>query len=251
MVLNPFSIGPMAMDGPQPEAIARTRLYGRRATYKQLAAEAIRLRAGNPDAGVAPLSLKVIAIRLGFKQPKSISDLLGWSKNWGMAADPRRASGIAKDMTTFTYSPDLAEFIKHPLIAKWLEGMRQRSHGGVALKTVDTLLRNFMIVCNTTKTDPAQWATGSREEILENGRRLMAAFMDAYKEGRAALTYKKNWTVEKADLPAIAHHYAKGPRNFLYTLGYSYPRGEASAMSASVTPFPWQFCGRDPIRGRL
>ena len=224
-----------------PQDVARTRLYGRRATYKQLVAEAVRLRHGNPDAGVPPMPLRTIATRLGFKQPKSVGDLLRLGQEWGIAADPGRPSGLAKDMATFTYSPGVAQFAQHPLVAKWIEGMKQRSHGGVPLKTIDVLLRNFMIICNTTKTDPAQWATGSRDEILENGRKLMAAFMESYREGKAALTYKKNWTVEKADLAAIAHHYAKGPRNFLYTLGYSYPRGEASAMSASVTPFHGNF----------
>ena len=221
--------------------IARTRLYGRRATYGQLASEAVRLRAGNPELGLEPMPLQKIATRLGFKQPKSVADLLQWATEWNIVADASRASGLAKDTATFSYSPEVAEFSKHPLIAKWIEGMRLRSHGGVPLKTVDTLLRNFMVICNTTRTDPAQWATGSREEILENGRKLMGAFMDAYKEGRAAINYKKNWTVEKADLAAVAHSYAKGPRNFLYTLGYAYPRGEASLMSASVTPFHGNF----------
>lgn len=225
----------------EPGDMARTRLYGRRVTWRALAQEAVRLRAGNPDAGVAGLSLRAVAARLGYRQAKSAADLLALAEAWGIAADASRPSGLARPPAEYRRPADLKEFSKHPLIARWLDGMNQRSHGGVALKTTDALLRAFLVVCNTTRTTPDQWVVGSREDILEFGRKTMAAFREAYKAKEAAINYPKNWSLERADIAAVTHSYAKGPRNFLYTLGYSYPRGEASAMSASVVPFHGNF----------
>lgn len=225
----------------EPTGQARTRLYGRRVTWGALAREAVRLRAGNPDAGVPGLSLREVAARLGFKQAKSASDLLARAAEWGIAADPSRASGIARPPAEYTRPADLSDFAKHPLVARWIEGMKQRSHGGLPLKTMDGLLRCFYVVCQTTRTSPDQWVVGGRDDILEFGRKTMASFMEAYKSGQAAINYPKGWSLERADIPAVTHSYARGPRNFLYTLGYSYPRGEASAMSASVVAFHGNF----------
>jgi len=241
MALIRYTGAPPPVPTLEPTDPARTRLYGRRVTWGALAREAVRLRAGNPDQGVPGLSLRDVAARLGFKQPKSAADLLKLAAGWGIAADASRPSGIARPPAEYRRPADLKEFAAHPLIAKWLEGMGQRSHGGLPLKTMDSLLRSFMVVCNTTRTSPDQWVVGGRDDILEFGRKTMAAFMDHYKAGTAAINYPKNWSLDKADIPAVTHSYARGARNFLYTLGYSYPRGEASAMSASVVQFHGNF----------
>lgn len=220
----------------QPEAYARRPLYGRRATWRAVAKEVVRLRAGDANAGILPLSQAQIADRLGYKDKKSIREILGMAKEWGIAAE--EGGRVVRAPTSFSWAPDVAEFARDPLIAKWIEAMGRRGHAGKSIKTANALLRAFMVICNTTRTAPAQWVSGhTSEEVMDFARRTMEAFIADYKAGKAAITYKRNWTVEKADIPAVTHSYAKAVRNFLISLGHSIPRGEKSVLAASVVPF--------------
>ena len=219
-----------------PDSYARHRLYGRRATWRNVAREVVRLRAGDAAAGVRPMSLSEIAQRLGYKDKKSVRDVLQLANDWGIA--PAMGGRVIQRQTEFTWAPDVAEFARDPLIAKWVQAMGRRGGGGKSIKTANALLRSFMAICNTTRTAPAQWVSGQTpEEVMEFARQTMSAFIDLYKEKKAAIKYKRDWSLEKADIPQITHSYSKAVRNFLLSLGHSIPRGEKTVLSASVAPF--------------
>lgn len=226
----------MATRPPDPDAPARRRLNGRRVSFRAMAQEALTLRNGDRVKGRAPLSVKSIADRLGYSQPKSVYDLLDWAEKWGLDEAAKRPE--IPHPAHYSFDIDMADFVADPLVKKWIDEMSTRGHGGRPLKTIKSLVRGFEIICRTTKTRPSQWLAGEdRDAVVEFARQTMAAFIDEYKAGRAALKYPKGWTLEKADIPAITFGYAKSARNFLLTHGYNMPRAERSTLAASVVPF--------------
>ena len=239
MVITPPISGgsqKLATQPPDPDAICRRRLNGRRVAFKDMAREAVRLRMGDRLRGKPPLSIRGIADRLGYSQPKSVYDLLDWAKKWGIA-DALEKPHIPHP-AQYSFDIEMADFVGDPLVEKWIREMSTRGHSGKPLKTIKSLVRGFEIVCKTTKSPPAQWLAGDdRDAVIEFARNTMAAFVEEYKAGRAALKYPKGWTLAKADIPAITFSYAKSVRNFLLTHGYNMPRGERSTLAASVVPF--------------
>lgn len=243
--MGPVDLGKLILSGlgglpvatqPAPDELCRKRYQGRRLTYRQMAAEAVRLRKGDRAKGIKALPIREIAARLGYSQPKSIYELLRLGEKWGVEAAPGEPAKGAHP-GQFVVPVDLAKFASDPAVAKWIEGMSRRGHSGRPLKTMGSLLRSFQAICQTTKSSPAQWLVGERDEMLEHARNQMDAFMVEYAAGRAAIKYAKGWTAEKADLDAVAFGYSKSVRNFLLTHGIHFPRAERSKLAASVIPF--------------
>lgn len=201
-----------------------------------MAAEATRLRRGDRVKGVRALTIREIAERLGYSQPKSIYELLRLGEEWGVDAAPGEPPK-GPHPGQLVLPVDLTDFASDPLVAKWIEGMSRRGHSGRPLKTMGGLVRGFQAICQTTKTAPSQWLAGERDEILDFARATMDAFMVEYRAGKAAIKYPKGWSVERADLDAVAFNYSKSARNFLLTHGIHFPRAERSKLAASVVPF--------------
>ena len=211
---------------PDPQALARKRLYGKRATNLDIAREIKALT----ESG---LTQKEIGARLGYKDSKSIRSFIALADKAGLQSGRQKKSQVSQEWK-FYHSTD--DFHKDTLVIKWVENMKNRSRGGKAMKMWPTLLRNFQALCNTTKTVPAQWITGSsHDEVLEVGRTLLKAFLNEYMAGTAAVRYSKD--PSKVDQAHIAYMYSKAARDFMRIHGFAYPVGEGGVMSQSINAF--------------
>ena len=203
---------------------ARKRLYGKIVTNLDLAKEIKSMQ----DAG---MTQKEIGVKLGYKDPKSIRAFLSLAATVGLEKKKKQTQTAA---WKFYNSTD--QFSQDPLIIKWVDNMQNRTRGGKPMKIWPSLLRSFRNICNTTKTSPAQWISGSsHDEILEHGRQLMRAFMQEYQAGTADVNYVK--AAEKTDAAHVAYSYSKAARDFMRVHGYAYPTGEGGVMSQSINQF--------------
>ena len=208
-----------------PHEPARKRLYGKRATNKEMASEIKALT----DSG---LTQKEIGAKLGYKDSKSIRAFLALAQTEGIGQQKTEKQETAE--WKFYHTTD--QFNLDPLIQKWVENMRNRTRGGRPMKIWPQLLRNFKSICNTTKTVPAQWITGtSHEDVLETGRKLMRAFISEYMAGNAPVRYVKD--PKQMDQAHIAYNFSKACRDFMRTHGFAYPTGEGGVMSQSISQF--------------
>ena len=206
----------------QPSEFPRKLLFGRKATYAEFA----KYVASQQKIGKTQ---KEIAKKLGFKTRKSINQIIEVGKTLGYYDLAEKVRTDVNQAAKFYESEEA--FNNHPLIEKWVDNMRHRSRGGTPMKTWASLVLKFHTICNAVRTDPAQWVTGNREEVLETGRTLMKAFMVEYEKGN--VTTGKN----KLTGQTVAYSYAKAARDFMRTHGFAYPDGEGGVMSQSTNTF--------------
>ena len=215
---------------------ARKRLFGKRVTFNELSKYVAVQIMGNPKSHIPKSTQLEVSLKLGYKDTKSIRSLITLGKELGYYTESTAAE--KSQLQAFKFFHSLDAFESDPLIQKWVKIMRSRSRGGTELKGWASLLMRFKAICNTTKSNPEQWITGKDlEETLENGRELMTNFMEEYRLKKAAITYRKNWTLEGASLPAVAYSYSKAARDFMRSLGFNYPEGESGVMSQSISTF--------------
>lgn len=203
--------------------VSKTRLLGKRATNREVAAAILKLHAGD---GIAPPKTKTeIAAALNISRP-TVDKYLTLARELDIGKPAVRAGGAAL--------PDDA-FTANPYVAKWVDHMKTRSRSGKAFGGMARHVRMFKILCDTLNVSPETWIAGAtHDEVLEQGRQLMRNFTGLYMEKKAALTYPPKWRADRVNPVEVSYRYAKVARDFIkITTGYQYPTGESGVMSAS------------------
>ena len=217
------------MNPPRSSEIARRRLYGRRATYEQFAREALRLRQGDLDKGIRPMTLAEIGAKIGYKDRKTVSMLLAMAEREGYGRDAPKP--FKADAAGTVMSNDA--FRAHPAIQVWIGDLERRGGDGGALATARPLIAALRTFVQTLKIDPAQLISGSDpKDVLDSARRYIEAFVDLYFEGRSTVRGKgpRPGTTRRH----VAYNYAKPVRSFLRAHGYQFPTGDKSVASQAI-----------------
>lgn len=222
-----------------PSAPCRKKLRGRIVTVEQMAREALRLKRGNAARNVAPMSLRQIAERLGYRDKASVRQLLILADAEGYGQDAPPPMTPERVQAARQYGGDLSAFKSDPLIVAWEADLNTRGRGGEPLASGPRLVAAFRAVTTTLHMAPAQWLAGqSNDEITANAKSALEAFVGIYMGGKALVKYPR--PPEHTSRRNVAYNYAKSIRSFLRAHGYSFPLGDRSVMSQAI----------DHIRGK-
>jgi len=222
-----------------PSATCRKRLRGRVVTVETMAREALRLRQGSAIRNLTPLSLRQVAVRLGYSDKASVRALLELAEREGYARDAPPPMTPARVAAARQFGGALKGFRADPAIAVWEKDLRTRGRGGAPLKTASALMAQFRAVTVTLGMRPAQWLEGQTpEDVIAHAKASLEGFLDLYFAGQAKINY--NQKPEHTTRQNIAHQYATGVRSFLRAHGIVVPPGDRSVLSQAV----------DHIRGK-
>lgn len=210
--------------------MSRIKILGKKSTHNEVALYIKRLVFGNPRKNLPGVGKTEIARQLQTSRP-TIDKYLKLAEN--ITEDSKEIIRAPKQL-----SSDFESFVNDELIQKWKAIMLTRARGGKPNQGYNHLIRAFYGVCRTLDVHPQTFLTGvTDDEVLENGRTMMNNFMDLYKEKKAKIIYRKNWSAEDVDLQQIAYAYSKAVRDFMRSNHFVYPVGESGNMSQSITAF--------------
>ena len=207
----------------RPEDVARKRLFGKRATYREFAEYYARAATGRH--GYAPENLSQIARRLDFKDLKKMREIRDLAVELGHMAlgpDGPRAPTSTERFQAFLTSD---QFCGHPRIDPWITSMQNRI-GGHPVANMRGRISTLKSMFNHLKISPETLlAPGDHSEVLQNAEALMQGLNAEIRAGRIP-------GIRRGSDPAqVMHRYTSVLRDWLAYWGYSFPRGRGGIMS--------------------
>ena len=204
---------------------SRVRIIGKRATHAEVA-QYVASQLNNPNVKKSHL-----ATQMGISRPTL-------DKYAQLAATLNIKSEQSQEKKKTALETNQPKFSENPVIATWREAMDRKAMGGKKLKESSKRGRLLSLhnICKTLHCPPDLFLAGQNpNEVLEQGRKLMTAFMEEFAAGRAQVKYMQ--PVERLDLSHTAYRYAQAVRDFYRAHGFVYPTGEGGVMSQSVRAF--------------
>ena len=203
----------------EPTGTSRVRILGRRSTNTQVA-QYIKAALADPNQTKSKL-----ANTLGTSRPTV-------DKYLALADAMRIEVEASKETKNSKMEETQPEFLRNPDVEVWIEFMDRRTR----FEGKSTFLLNMYQVCKTLKCPPGYFLMGNTPlEVLEHGRKLLAAFMAEFKAGTALVRYGKK--AGEQNMEQVAYRFSKAVRDFMKAHGYQYPTREGGVMSQSVAAF--------------
>ena len=207
----------------RPEEVARKRLFGKRASYREFAEYYARAATGRH--GYAPENLSQIARRLDFKDLKKMREIRDLAVELGymsLGPDGPRAPTSSEKFQAFL-STDA--FSQHPRIKPWIDSMQNRI-GGQPVANMSGRISTMKSMLNHLKITPETLlAAGDHTAVLQNAEALMQGLNAEIRAGRIP-------GIRRGSDPAqVMHRYTAVLRDYLAHWGYSFPRGRGGIMS--------------------
>ena len=194
----------------------RTKLYGKKATYRQILDEVLRLRECGTVRRKIPMTWEEIGNVLGISMPTvfAYKKLAGATGRIELNKNGRQVfSEDIKGIQEVAYL-EKDEFVNEPLVKEWVTDLRTRRNGH-PIRLWRSMITNLRTLCNASGINPRQLIVDRKitETILKN-------FAEEYK-GKSTKT-----SAIRTRVNAV--------RSFCAFHGMTWPKGVSGIMSAKV-----------------
>lgn len=201
-------------------AESRKRLYGKVATFRDWIVEIQRLQNGDARRHQLPMNQSDIANLLGVSR-FWIIQLLKLAKQNGL---DKLTNQSKEDSAFLRLQKD--GFANHPLIAEWIQDMRNRNNGE-GIVGWHYRVGAVRTICNTLKIKPDQLIIDK-----QTTERLWLNFMDALKNNLVDRDREKNRKLK--GIKSGRAYYIGALRSFCSKFGITWARKESETMNNKV-----------------
>lgn len=213
---------------PELETETRKRLYGMKSTKRDFINEIIRLRLGDTRRHQPSLNNSEIADKLAVGRDFVIEMIkLGASHGFCQLEQSGRLKipEATNDLTAWQRLQD-DDFGKHPLIAEWMQIMRNKNDGEGLVNWSDNV-QAVRIICNTLKIKPDSLVIDKATT-----KKYWINFLDALKADKLELDFVNKR--KAVSIQSQQKRYKTALRRFCSAFGITWGRGEDDVMGNKV-----------------